>query len=658
MTTISHARRASVRVSIDGHDATAYIAPSLLDFSYTDNLSGKADEVQLTLQDREARWNGPWKPQKGMQVVANLSVHDWFAQGEDAILACGSFKIDEITLDGPPDAFTIKAVSASLTSGLRDERKTRAWENQSLQGIAGQLAGEHSLDLHYEGGENSAETHMVRQDQREEADLPFLHRLANERAMHCKVHDGKLILSDSIKAEQQNPAATLSRTGTDTPVTHYSFKQSSAGTAYTKVEAAYTDSSTGQVHTATAQVEKGSQNADPKTMQLNARVESSSAAMRLAGSALHNANKSTDTASVDCMGHPGLVAGLTIQLAGFGDFSGSYLIEKATHKLGSSGYTTTLELRKCRLAPDVRMSSGSVPVAKKIPAPKAPPPVNPPEKWAQEFTKFRQLWLDKGVDKLTEVLLCLPDIAESMATQANNADDAQGWLYLQSMFEHWFSGRDTNTSGSNPDPLWVDWEWVMGYKRAQYSYAMFVDPNSQEAPHIANPAALQQLGQILQRNCYLTDKPRNFDFITTPWTQWEDKYHTLSAVPRGLAADGLMAAMDGFTLRALAQGQVAPNYKGGHTITVRKIAVFVHDRFQFEEEKKPLANFLGWWSCDHLDGAYASEPKDNNGSYYAFNNKTFRNFRSQYGNGGDFLVLSQPHLVDIFKEIHYEYTCK
>lgn len=654
MSSERHARRAFVRVSINGHDATAFITPSLLDFSYTDNCSGKADEVQLSLQDREARWNGPWKPQKGMKIVASLSVKDWFAQGEDATLSCGSFKIDEISLDGPPDIFKIKAVSAALTSNLREEKRTRAWENQSLKGIATQLAGEHGLELHDESNGEGENSYMVRQDQREEADLPFIHRLAHERAMHCKVHDGKLILADSVKAEQQNPVLTLSRVGTDTPVTRYSFKQSSSGTAYTKAEAAYTDSSTGQVHTATAQVAHDSADANPKTMQLNARVESSAEAMRLTSSALHNANKSKDTASVDCMGHPGLVAGLTVNLADFGDFSGSYLIEKATHRLGNSGYTTALELRKCRLAPDIRMSSGSVPVAKNIPIQKADlqplPPVNSKEKWATLFDMHRQFWLASGVDALTRLLLCLPQIAESMAEKAGNSNDAQGWLYLQSMFEHWFSGKSSKY-GKEGEPFWVDWEWVMRFKRAHYAYAMFVDPNSQESPHIANAAALQQLGRILQRNGYLTDRPRDFDFINTPWTEWEDKYHTLTTVPRIPSTDGLMVALAGFTLRALAKGHVQPNGTGGHSISIEAIAVFVHDKFQFAEDEDAAANHLWYWRCSPPDFSLLDRE-----GYAALENKLFRDFCNGFGNGGDFLVFSQPNIVETFQGKRYEYS--
>lgn len=45
------------------------------------------------------------------------------------------------------------------------------------------------------------------------------------------------------------------------------------------------------------------------------------------------------------MGHPGLVAGVTLSLTGFGRFSGSYFVNKAEHKIGS-GYSTSAEVRR------------------------------------------------------------------------------------------------------------------------------------------------------------------------------------------------------------------------------------------------------------------------------------------------------------------------
>ena len=57
--------------------------------------------------------------------------------------------------------------------------------------------------------------------------------------------------------------------------------------------------------------------------------------------------------------------------------------------------------------------------------------------------------------------------------------------------------------------------------------------------------------------------------------------------------DGLMAALGGFTLRALAAGHVEPDGIGGHSITAKRVAVFVHDKFDFAEEN----NFWQTSSC-------------------------------------------------------------
>ena len=78
---------------------------------------------------------------------------------------------------------------------------------------------------------------------------------------------------------------------------------------------------------------------------VNQRVESESDARELAQNALRNKNGGECTGSLEIMGHPGLVAGITIALTGFGAFSGDYFVEKAEHKIGG-GYTTSAELRR------------------------------------------------------------------------------------------------------------------------------------------------------------------------------------------------------------------------------------------------------------------------------------------------------------------------
>ena len=74
-------------------------------------------------------------------------------------------------------------------------------------------------------------------------------------------------------------------------------------------------------------------------------MESEADARKLAQNALRNKNGGECTGSIEIMGHPGLVAGITLSLTGFGKFSGSYFVNKAEHRVGS-GYTTSAELRR------------------------------------------------------------------------------------------------------------------------------------------------------------------------------------------------------------------------------------------------------------------------------------------------------------------------
>lgn len=41
-----------------------------------------------------------------------------------------------------------------------------------------------------------------------------------------------------------------------------------------------------------------------------------------------------------------LIAGVTLNLAGFGKFSGKYLVSKATHAISNGGYTTSADIRR------------------------------------------------------------------------------------------------------------------------------------------------------------------------------------------------------------------------------------------------------------------------------------------------------------------------
>lgn len=338
-------RRVKVSVTIGGHDATSFLEPYLLSFSYTDNATGKADSIQLELQDREGKWAGEWAPKKGTEVVAAFRCLDWFGVGLHGALNCGAFKVDEVEYAGVPDKVSVKAVTASLNGSLRETAKTKAWEGYSLQGVASEIAGSHGLTLMYDAPELT----FARQDQREESDLGFITRLARARGVNVKVHDGKLALYVAKDADARPTSLTISKKGGQFSPKSFRFKEKSEGTAYTGCEVNYRDPDTQQVYTYAydakgQRVEKAASDAQ-KVWAVNQRVESEADARKLAQNALRGKNEGECKGSLEIMGHPGIVTGTTLNLTGFGRFSGTYFVEKAEHKIGS-GYTTSTEIRR------------------------------------------------------------------------------------------------------------------------------------------------------------------------------------------------------------------------------------------------------------------------------------------------------------------------
>lgn len=332
------ARRTRLCVNIGGHNATDYIKSDLLEFTYTDNAKGKADEISLTLADLESKWQGPWKPAKGAVVIANLECLDWFGPGKDAELPMGQFTVDETEFSGPPDKVTVKAVSAAKSGSLSEEANTKGWENFTLQGIAEDLSQKHGLELLYEGPEHK----FQRLDQREESDLAFLNRICRERGVNLKVHDGKMVLVSAKDLDAKEPGLVIKKKGEQFSPTSYSFKEASQGT-FAKAEVDYHDPAANETYTATIRPQGPPPSG--QSLKINTRVESSGAAISTGEAALREKNEDADTANIEIMGHPGLVAGITITLSGWGHYDGKYFVEKAEHKLGS-GYTTSAELRR------------------------------------------------------------------------------------------------------------------------------------------------------------------------------------------------------------------------------------------------------------------------------------------------------------------------
>ncbi len=145
-----NARHVEVSIVYEGKNITKDVAPYLLNFTYTDNATGKADDISFTLEDRERLWVDAWCPTKGDKVRCSIIVHDWDNPNQTQSLPCGTFEVDQIECSGPPNQITIKAISTLVSKPMRQEQHTQAWENVKLSTIAGDIAAKNSLSLFWE----------------------------------------------------------------------------------------------------------------------------------------------------------------------------------------------------------------------------------------------------------------------------------------------------------------------------------------------------------------------------------------------------------------------------------------------------------------------------------------------------------------------------
>lgn len=317
------------RLEIEGRDVTREVTPYVLSVTYTDYVVGQSDEAQITLEDREGLWRGPWLPDAGSTLRLTLGY-----QGEEP-LECGAFQVDEVDVSGPPDVVTIRALAAGPRSDLRT-RRNQAYEGQTLAQICQAVADRHKLRV--VGSVAGAATDRVSQEN--ESDLAFLDRLASEHGYAFSVRDDQLVFVLLDELESAGPVFTLDR------VECASFRMKAATHAvYRACEATYQHPATKR--TIRRKVElPGVPTGD--TLKVRIRVASEAEAEARARAALRRANSGANPASVTLEGNPRIVAGINGTLRGWGSvFDGVYHVTSSVHRLSrGEGYVTEPELKK------------------------------------------------------------------------------------------------------------------------------------------------------------------------------------------------------------------------------------------------------------------------------------------------------------------------
>ena len=332
------ARRANLQLIYENVDISADLQPHLISWTYTDNLSGQADDLQVTLEDRAQLWTGDWMPDKGAVVKAKIVRENWEKDGETDELPLGQFELDEIETASPPSTVTIKATSIPESASLRGENKNRAWEKTKLSVVAGDIAAGAGVELFFDTDDDPE---YDRIEQTEESDLVFLQRLCNDAGLALKVSDAQIVIFDEAKYERQESIGTIVKG--QAHIISYRARTTLTG-LYSSSRVDYHD--TGQKESIKYEFTPPNPPKTGRVHVINERVTSIAEAERLAKKKLREANKDGTTFSLSLAGDIKYLAGLTVNLSGWGAFDGKYIITQAGHSQ-QSGYTTNLELRKC-----------------------------------------------------------------------------------------------------------------------------------------------------------------------------------------------------------------------------------------------------------------------------------------------------------------------
>jgi hypothetical protein len=315
------------RVTLDGRDLTARLAPRLLELTLSEQRAGEADQLDLRIHDHDGRLA---LPSRGAELSVALG---WQGGG---LVDKGRYRVDEVEHAGPPDIVTVRARSADLTAALR-ARRDRSWHDTTLGEVLRSIAGEHGLSPRIAPALDALP--LPHLDQSGESDAALLTRLGKQHDAVATIKAGRLLFLPTGKGETASgeplPAAQVRRRDGDGHRYHVADRE-----AYSGVRAYWHD-----VEGANRRSVLVGKSGNAK--RLRDSFASEQAAREAAEAEWARIQRGLATLSLTlAWGRPDLYPEQPCRVSGFKPEidDTDWLIVKVTHSVGSSGFVTSLEL--------------------------------------------------------------------------------------------------------------------------------------------------------------------------------------------------------------------------------------------------------------------------------------------------------------------------
>lgn len=314
-------------IVVDGQSITAKVRPLLLSLTLTEARAGEADELCLELDDAAGAIR---LPRKGATIDLAIG---W--AGEQ-LVDKGTFTVDEIEHQGPPDVVSIRARSADLRTRLRI-RAEHSYHDTNLGAIVGEIAARNKLAPRID--ERLARVRVAHIDQTHESDLNFVSRLARQYDAVATVKRGHLLFLPTTGTRTSQgaelPAMTITRADGDRH--HY---KTADRHAYSGVRAYWHDPNRARRRGVLA----GTGGNEKRLKETYSSEADALAAARAERQRIER-GKATFELTL-ALGRPDIPPQTPVTVRGFKDqIDGTgWQAVKLTHTLGNAGLTTRIEL--------------------------------------------------------------------------------------------------------------------------------------------------------------------------------------------------------------------------------------------------------------------------------------------------------------------------
>lgn len=333
-----------------GGVALTELADRIIALSVTDNNGFEADQLTLSIDDADGMVD---LPPRGAELAVSIG---WL--GEPLVYK-GLYTVDEVGHGGPPDVIDVTAHSADFREEMNVRREV-SWHDVTVERVVSAIARRY--DLKPMISEDLINIEIDHADQTEESDMSFLTRMADMLGAIATVKNGCLLFilpGGGVSASGRAlPSAEITRASGD----GHRFRIADRD-AYTGVRAYWLDLNFGKKKAVKVtkrkskvrkKVEKSSsaegdymEGAEGNVYVLRKTYQNETAARRAAAAKWIQLQKGAAQFSITlARGRADLYPGMHLTVSGFKQEidAQDWIIAKAEHAIGDSGFTTQLEL--------------------------------------------------------------------------------------------------------------------------------------------------------------------------------------------------------------------------------------------------------------------------------------------------------------------------